>query len=117
MKKIIRKGTFETNSSSTHSLTFMSKEEFEKWKRGEIYFNLYEDKAYTKEEFDALVRKDAERNNVTIEDVLNAPRWKYELPEAYEQWCYDEYLEWGVYQYTTEHGDEVVAVCKYGYEG
>ena len=30
MKKIIRKGTFETNSSSSHSLVFCTEEEYKK---------------------------------------------------------------------------------------
>ena len=34
-KKIIRKGTFETNSSSTHSLTMCMKDDYEKWCNGE----------------------------------------------------------------------------------
>ena len=31
MKRQIRRGVFETNSSSTHSLTMCSEEEFEAW--------------------------------------------------------------------------------------
>ncbi len=42
MKKV-RSGIFETNSSSTHSLTIVSKEDFEKWKRGELVFNRWDD--------------------------------------------------------------------------
>ena len=36
MKRHIRRGVFETNSSSTHSLTVCSEDEFEAWKRGEL---------------------------------------------------------------------------------
>ena len=35
MKKQIRIGVFESNSSSTHSLTIVSEDEFKKWKNGE----------------------------------------------------------------------------------
>ena len=41
MKRQIRCGVFETNSSSTHSLTMCSEEEFEAWKRGEVLFQAY----------------------------------------------------------------------------
>ena len=34
----IRRNIFETNSSSTHSLSVVSKEEWEKFKAGELYF-------------------------------------------------------------------------------
>lgn len=34
----IRRNVFETNSSSTHSITMCPKEEFEKWKNGEMFY-------------------------------------------------------------------------------
>lgn len=37
MKRQIRRGVYETNSSSTHSLTMCSEEEFEQWKNGELF--------------------------------------------------------------------------------
>ena len=36
--KIIRRNTFETNSSSTHSITMCKESDFDKWKNGELYF-------------------------------------------------------------------------------
>ena len=36
MKQIIRYNTFETNSSSAHSLILISKETFDKWRNGEL---------------------------------------------------------------------------------
>lgn len=117
MKRIIRKNTFETNSSSTHSLTFMSGEEFDKWKNGELYLGQDEDELYTKEEFDALVKSGAEKSNMTEEEFLDLPRWDNELPETFDQWRDDECLEYDIYEHTTESGDKVVAVCKYGYNG
>ncbi len=41
MKRQVRRGVFETNSSSTHSLIMCSEEEFEAWKRGEVLFQEY----------------------------------------------------------------------------
>lgn len=41
MKRQIRFGVYETNSSSTHSLTMCSEEEFKQWKNGELLFNEY----------------------------------------------------------------------------
>ena len=39
MKRQIRIGVFETNSSSTHSLTMCSRDDYEKWEKGEILLN------------------------------------------------------------------------------
>ena len=41
MKVAIRRGVFETNSSSTHSMTIVAKEDFDKWKKGELLFDRY----------------------------------------------------------------------------
>ena len=34
----VRQGVFETNSSSTHTLTICSKDDFDKWKNGEVFW-------------------------------------------------------------------------------
>ena len=34
----VRRGVFETNSSSTHTLTICSKDDFDKWKHGEVFW-------------------------------------------------------------------------------
>lgn len=36
MKRQIRQGVFETNSSSEHSLAIVSNDDFERWKKGEL---------------------------------------------------------------------------------
>src|SRR5574344_1403841 len=39
--KQIRRGVFETNSSSTHSITFVNKDELTQFINGESFFNAY----------------------------------------------------------------------------
>ena len=46
--KTIRIGTFETNSSSTHSITMCMKDDYKKFKNGEMY--LYDEKLITPQE-------------------------------------------------------------------
>ena len=48
MKRQIRRGVFETNSSSTHSLTMCSEEEFEQWKNGELLFDEWGSESFCK---------------------------------------------------------------------
>ena len=38
MKREVRRGVFETNSSSVHSLTMCSGEEYKKWENGEVLY-------------------------------------------------------------------------------
>ena len=40
--RTVRRGVFETNSSSTHSLTIVSKEEYDKCENGELLFSRYD---------------------------------------------------------------------------
>ena len=48
MKRQIRRGVYETNSSSTHSLTMCSDEEFEQWKNGELLFDEWGSESFVK---------------------------------------------------------------------
>ena len=122
--KQLRRGVFETNSSSTHSITICSGDEFDLWREGEIYYN---DGIYgSTSEF-------AHKQFVTIDELRDiAERDKYfeknpykmtesELvDEYYEISTYEGYegdLEWFDAQYVTASGERVVAFGKYGYGG
>lgn len=48
--KIIRNNVFETNSSSTHSLTLCDTSDFEDWKNGQLMYNMKKDKLITLDE-------------------------------------------------------------------
>lgn len=39
MKREIRRNVFETNSSSTHSLSICTEQEFEDWKAGKLLYD------------------------------------------------------------------------------
>ena len=41
MNQIVRRNTFETNSSSAHSLILISKDTFNRWKNKELYLQKY----------------------------------------------------------------------------
>lgn len=55
--KTLRRGVFETNSSSTHSITMCLESEYEKWKAGEMYYLECDDSFITKEERDNMLKK------------------------------------------------------------
>lgn len=104
MKRSIRYGVFETNSSSVHSLTIVSKEEFEKFKRGELIFD---------KEMDALVvPKVKEEKNPPEEDDDYDEDYDYRY-ETYDNFGGDEY-ETFERRHKTKSGDEIVAFGYYG---
>lgn len=113
MKKQIRRGTFETNSSSTHSLTFCMADEFEKFENGEILYDDDNDSFITIEE----AKKDwletgSDEKTYPFKDYLQDEGIK-----TFEEWEDDEDLETFVNTYKTPQGEEVVAFGKFGYKG
>lgn len=130
MKRQIRRGVFETNSSSTHSLTMCLKSDYDKWANGELLlytgwgYGYPEDHSpeenhfYTKEqviEFEKTSNyppaDDMDWNSSEAEDYLSDREWR-----TYENYD-NEYLEWFEDTFTTPLGEEVVAFGQYGYEG
>lgn len=141
----IRQNVFETNSSSTHSITICSSDEYHKWVDGDFLFagNCYltDKKFVTIDEAIDIVRKYESENDyewstpledyyyrndikngvpyTRIDDVpeeLILPYLAYHDMYTYESY-FDEYCKWfEIYKedYTTEHGDEIVAFGFYG---
>ena len=90
--KQIRKGVFETNSSSTHSITICTREDFNKFKSGELVFDCCSEKLAPVDSHDIFYCK-------TYKDFFSGD------------------LETYVEGFVTPSGDEVVAFGKYGYDG
>ena len=98
----IRQGIFETNSSSTHTLTMCVSSDFEKWKNGELIYDYYQDELVP---FTDKIREEKENGDcdyVTYEDFND---WSYNELESFEN------------RFTTPGGEEVVAFGYYGYNG
>ena len=92
MKNVIRYGVFETNSSSSHSLCVCTKEEYEKFKKGDLVLDTYESKLIPRPE-------DFEMYNV-FGKIEEEPRYI----------GYD-YAPDAKLNFTTSSGDEMVAFC------
>jgi len=54
MKQLIRANTFETNSSSTHSLILVDEETFNNFKKGNVYFVIYANKFVEEKDIPSL---------------------------------------------------------------
>lgn len=140
MKKIIRHSVFESNSSSTHSLCICTKDEYERWKNGELFYNEYTEKIVERPEFDERFLK-KEYFKYKVKKISNGVLYKdtyyKDLDELIdrvqvdrdelEQCKPDEYLTYSQYtdryddleyfseNYTTPGGEEIVAFGTYGY--
>lgn len=121
----IRRGVFETNSSSTHSLTMCSESEYDKWKKGELFFDRWSDEFVEKE----VVEKEIEKMKKDFEEEYKDREWedddeKQEYLEEYlnedkQYYSYDEFwneieYETFVQKYKTKSGEIVIGFGYYG---
>lgn len=91
MKRQIRQGVFETNSSSVHSLTMCSKEEYERWEIGELLFDRCSDRFI-------------DANSPEADEDC------YTEKEYWDNTDYETFYE----EYSTKSGETVVAFGYYG---
>lgn len=131
MKRQIRRGVFETNSSSTHSLTMMLKTDYERWENEGLLLytgsgRCWKDKSiapknnnlYTKEEVINFIKSGKyyqETDFATMSDEELREYFK-EADFEYSDDSNDD-LEGFYEEFTTPSGDTVVAFGEYGYEG
>ena len=98
----IRRNVFETNSSSTHSLTMCTKSEFDKWVNGELAWDRWGDKL-----------------------VPITPEVQADMAGRYPEYLtYDQFNDWEYishetfeHNYTTPNGEQIVGFGYYGYDG
>lgn len=103
MKEVIRRGIFETNSSSVHSITMCSDDEYSKWKNGEAYFDRYAGQIV--ESTEEIEKKREEEGRYT----------QYLTYDEFHDWDYIEYETFSE-RYTTPNGETVVAFGYYGHD-
>lgn len=98
----VRQGIFETNSSSTHSITMCTASDYEKWKNGEMYYDIWDEKLVPKE--------DVENESEELDDDQYITYEQYD-----EKYCmeYETFHE----QLATPNGETVIAFGYYGYGG
>ena len=114
MKKVqIRRGVFETNSSSTHTMVIMDHDDFTKWFHGDMYWNP-ETGVFSTPEEAAELRK------------TYSEKYKYfdgfgrydDVPITYHEWVGDQgdYLDSFSETHTTKSGDIVKIFGYYGHD-
>ena len=134
----IRRGVFETNSSSTHSLTICTEDQYNDWKAGKIFYDRYNEafcekfiltdheKAMAKEDYkehygSLVFHKNWNELTEEEKEVWYQKYYISEIKDFYDDVVtYHEYfgggsLETYVQFYTTPKGEKLVAFGKYGY--
>lgn len=124
MKRQIRRGTFETNSSSTHSLTFMMADDYDRWKNENLYLCTstfgYE---FTKPKLDKLYTKEEVKYYIGFNKYYHGEEINFEDKSllygeyGFRSFDYeDDVLESYSYEYETPLGEKVIAFGEYGHD-
>ncbi len=141
MKRQVRSGCFETNSSSVHSLTICTEAEYNAWLSGKKVYDYYggklvdapelsyEEKAEARQEYEAMAKShkyyvpwdklDKDAQNQWYQEYKT-----HELIEtgddqymSYDTWAnYHDYCEYYTQHYTTPKGEKLVAFGYYGHD-
>ena len=124
----MRIGVFETNSSSTHSVTMCMKSDYDKWVNGELYWDRWGDKFVTKEFVEKEIEEWREKfRECEPEYVQGDEEWDEAFDEyinddkqyySYEEFNDYDYLDYEKFASTfkTPSGEEVVTFGYYGYD-
>lgn len=101
MKRQIRRGVFETNSSSVHSLTMCMESDFDKWVAGELVWSRYGD------ELVPITDK--------VKKSMENDEGEYLTYDQFNDW---NYLDYETFEktYNTPNNESVVAFGYYGHD-
>ena len=142
----IRQGTFETNSSSTHSIVICNQEEYDKLQNNELFvkysggiverekvvdglYYLHENvntDDFLEDLSSAIKRDVTEINKEIVMSFDNAEfitfltmvdSWYGCDYKTLEYWLDDEYLESEQHSREFDDGTTIYTFCKYGYDG
>lgn len=100
-----RRGVFETNSSSTHSMTICTKKEYDRFVANDLMYDTERDKLVP---YSSLLLKEKNKYGYyRYRDLAN-------LGNLDDRW---PWMETYNHRFTTPGGDEMVAFGTYGYDG
>ena len=105
MKVVIRHNTFETNSSSTHSLSICTKDEWKEFMHGKTLYSIAEKKFIPVSEVE---KKMLDYDEEEREYIMNKDYWDFEN--------FGGNMEMMTAEYTTTGGETVVAYGYFGYD-
>lgn len=122
MKEVVRRGLFETNSSSVHSITMCSDDEWTKWVNDEVYFDRVVKKFYEPNQDIERARKcqswdeawdlhASDKRNEYFNDCYH----RFLTYEEFNDWEYIDYKTYDT-EYTTDKGETVHAFGYYGHD-
>ena len=122
MRKQIRFGVFETNSSSTHAVAILTDDEYDQYRKGELLISRY-GKIVSKAEIEKEAKEYAEKKALDYDKLDNYIKSCYTREEWYECNFDDQMWYYNTDEMEIEHDSRVIdgvvvhALSIYGYDG
>lgn len=111
MKIQIRRGIFETNSSSTHSITMCTKDDYTRWENGELIYDSCKGKLIpiSDEKYQNWKNNKDEEDDGGYKDYMT-------YNEFFDYFC--DYCNFEDFEedYISPSGEHIIAFGYYGYE-
>ena len=122
MKRLVRQGVFETNSSSTHAVAILSQAEYDKYKAGEFYISRYGN-LYDEDQYEEYIEDQKKRARESYE----SSQWAQKEYSTFERYWENDAIDDVSYEFDLdrmeiEHtereldGITVHAISVYGYD-
>lgn len=115
MKRQVRIGVFETNSSMTHALTMCTDSEYRKWVDGELYWSHWNDNFRSVKEVDNELGKDDFKSDYydSYEEMRRSEG--YLTCDEFDDY---DYMPYEIFDetYTTSSGETIHAFGYYGHD-
>ena len=92
----IRRNVFETNSSSTHSITMCMKKDYELWRKGKVWFIDRYDAEFLP--WDELIEYITKRQHVDIDDIETIKR---DYADGYIERVEDMLADYDIFTYSS----------------
>ena len=118
--KTTRHGVFETNSSSTHTVSIIPKDVQKKLKEDEGLWFHEKHGLKSLDEAIKFLPKHEQENLAEYEDAYERrceARYYLHCEGWFSYGGLNEDLEYDEKDYTSKSGDQIVVVCQYGYDG
>lgn len=114
-KILIRRGVFETNSSSVHSITICSKDDYSEWENGNLVYDRYNECLVPILELTAEQRSKIYNSHYDPENPIGEEN-NYDADYFYKEDYEDYFDNYDLYEVKdVVDGKEVIAFGYYGY--
>lgn len=113
--RAVRRGVFETNSSSTHALVILSKEDYDAWQRDEKALNICSGKTVPLDENKKITKNEdgsVEYKGIKYDDIYDLMEEEYD--DIDDEYAIKEYIEEyaQVEQQKTEDGKVIMSIYR-----